>query len=148
MSIAERQRSALLDKVYSEIRDLKCPVEIELQNVSTPGQGTFVFLRSESENSMAGFTSLGERGKKAEVVGAEAAKGFLDYYSTGAALDPHMSDQIVLYLAMCKEESEFSTSCITEHLMTNLWVISLFHEYRYSVEGDVGQAGIVRIYKL
>jgi len=148
LSIAERQRSALLDKVYSEIRDLKCPVEIELQNVSTPGQGTFVFLRSESENSMAGFTSLGERGKKAEVVGAEAAKGFLDYYSTGAALDPHMSDQIVLYLAMCKEESEFSTSRITEHLMTNLWVISLFHEYRYSVDGDVGQAGTVRIYKL
>jgi RNA 3'-terminal phosphate cyclase (ATP) len=114
-------------------------------NVSTPGQGTFVFLKAESEKSVAGFTSLGERRKKAEAVGEEAAAYFLKYYSTGASLDPHLSDQIVLYLSICKDESEFSTSCVTEHLMTNLWVIGLFHCYEYTVEGEAGKPGIVRI---
>jgi RNA 3'-terminal phosphate cyclase (ATP) len=122
-----------------------CPVDMELLSVPTPGQGTFIFLKSESENSIAGFTSLGERGKRAEAVGEEAAIEFLKYYPTNSALDSHMSDQIVLYLSICREESIFTTSCITQHLMTNLWVIGLFHEFRYSVEGEIGKPGIVRI---
>ena len=158
LSIAERQKSAMVEKLFSPIIPLnppllkggeggfeKYPIDIELLNVSTPGQGTFIYLQSESEYAIAGFTSLGERGKRAEVVGEEAATEFLTYYSTGAALDHHMADQIVLYLSTCKEESEFSTSCITEHLITNLWVIRLFHAYRYSIEGEVGNLGVVRI---
>lgn len=145
LSIAERQRNALSEKIYSQIKNLGCPLDIELLDVSTPGQGTFIFLQSESENSIAGFTSIGERGKRAEVVGEDAAIEFIQYHSTDAALDPHISDQIVLYLSICREESAFTTSRITEHLMTNLWVISLFHEYRYSIEGEIGKPGIVRI---
>jgi RNA 3'-terminal phosphate cyclase (ATP) len=145
LSIAERQRNALSEKIYSQIKDLGCPLDIELLNVSTPGQGTFIFLQSESENSVAGFTSIGERGKRAEAVGEDAATDFIRYHSTDAALDPHISDQIILYLSICKEESAFTTSRITEHLITNLWVIGLFHEYRHSVEGEIGKPGTVRI---
>ena len=145
LSIAERQRKAMLEKICTEVEDLQSAIDVELLDVPTPGQGTFLFLRSESENSIAGFTAIGERGKKAEVVGEEVAAEFLRYYSTGAALDPHMSDQIALYLSVSKEESVFSTSSVTEHLMTNLWVIGLFHEYRYSVEGELGKPGVVRI---
>ncbi len=169
LSIAERQKKALVERIYSSniaipfqssidngqhppqspldkggLRGV-LPVDIELLGVPTPGQGTFIFLKSESENSIAGFTSLGERGKRAEAVGEDAAIEFLTYYYTNAALDPHISDQIVLYLSICKEESSFTTSCITQHLMTNLWVISLFHEFRYSIEGEIGRPGIVRI---
>jgi RNA 3'-terminal phosphate cyclase (ATP) len=155
LSIAERQKNALVEKIYSQkIPPLekgggggfeRYPLDIELLNVPTLGQGTFVFLKSESEHATAGFTALGERGKKAEVVGEEAAMEFLDYYSTGAALDPHLADQIVLYLSMCEKESVFTTSRITEHLMTNLWVMQQFHEYRYAVEGEIGAPGVLRI---
>lgn len=148
ISIAERQRDTMTEVILSHITDLQCRPSIELLDVPTPGQGTFVFLQSESEYAVAGFTSLGKRGKKAEIVGEEAAEEFIRYYSTGAALDPHMADQIVLYLSICKEESGFTTSSITEHLITNLWVISLFREYQYSIEGEVGQAGLVRINRL
>jgi RNA 3'-terminal phosphate cyclase (ATP) len=145
LTIAERQKNAALEKIRLKVREFQSAVDIKLLDVPTPGQGTFFFLRSESENSIAGFSSVGERGKRAEVVGEEAADDFLRYYSTGAALDPHMSDQIVLYLSACKEESAFSTSSVTEHLITNLWVIGLFHEYRYSVEGEIGKPGVVKI---
>lgn len=145
LSIAERQKEALLRKLHPVMKNSICPVDVELLNVSTPGQGTFLFLHSESAKSFAGFTSLGARGKKAEVVGQEAADKFLEYYFTGASLDPHLSDQIVPYLAMCREESIFSTSCVTEHLLTNLWAIGLFHKYAYAVEGQPGNPGIVRI---
>jgi RNA 3'-terminal phosphate cyclase (ATP) len=145
LSIADRQRDSLLRKLRSVVNDDACPLDIELLNGSTPGQGTFLFLCSESSNAHAGFTSLGARGKKAESVGQEAAEEFLSYYSTGAALDPHLPDQCVLYLAMCGEESVFSTSRITNHLLTNLWVIGLFHKYTYAIEGEPGTPGAVRI---
>ncbi len=145
VSIAERQRKALLERIHTEIRDLHCATDIELLNAPASGQGTFVFFRAESENSVAGFGSLGERGKKAEAVGGEAAEEFIEYYFSGAALDPHLSDQLAIYLALCSGESEFTTSRITQHLLTNLRVINLFHEFRYSVEGEIGRPGRVRI---
>ncbi|MEW6067877.1 MAG: RNA 3'-terminal phosphate cyclase [Nitrospirota bacterium] len=147
LSIAERQKKAMVERIYSSniAISFQSSIDIELLSVPTPGQGTFIFLQSESENSIAGFTSLGERGKRAEVVGEDAAEEFLKYYSTGAALEPHIADQIVLYLSLCKDKSEFTTSCITQHLMTNLWVIGLFHEFHYSIEGEIGRPGIVRI---
>lgn len=147
LSIAERQKKALVERIYSSniAIPLQSNIDMELLSVPTPGQGTFTFLKYESENSIAGFTALGERGKKAEIVGEEAALEFINYYETNSALDPHISDQIVLYLSICREESSFTTSCITQHLMTNSWVIGLFHEYKCSIEGEVGKSGIVRI---
>jgi len=145
LSIAERQRNALVDKIHSSIKVPASHEGIKLLDVVTPGQGTFVYLQSESENSLAGFTALGAKGKKAETVGEEAAAEFLKYYASGAAFAPHLPDQIVLYLSLCRDRSEFTTSAITTHLMTNLWAIGLFHEFRHSVQGDVGQFGRVKI---
>lgn len=145
LSIAERQKSAAIKKIQTEIKDLMQPVDIEILNVSSPGQGTFIYLHSETEKAIAGFTSLGERGKKAEAVGEEAAEEFSEYYFTNVAFDRHLPDQIVLYLSMSKEESIFTTSCITQHLMTNLWVIGLFTGFHYSVAGTIGETGLVKI---
>ena len=144
LHIAERQKKSVSEKIYSEAAGLPS-VDMKIIETPTPGQGTFVFLKAESENSVSGFTSIGERGKRAEAVGEEAAADFLRYYLSNAAFDSHLPNQIVLYLSMCKRESVFSTSCITQHLMTNLWVIGLFQKYIYSVEGDLGKAGMIKI---
>ncbi len=145
LSIAERQRDAALKRIASRREGSYRPGDMKILEVPSPGQGTFLHLDVESENSLAGFTALGERGKRAETVGEEAADRFLAYHATGAAFDSNLADQIVLYLSLCRERSEFTTSRITPHLMTNLWVICLFHEFTYSVEGEVGEPGRVRI---
>jgi RNA 3'-terminal phosphate cyclase (ATP) len=99
LSIAERQRSTLLKKLFAEVRELKDAPYIELLEVPTPGKGTFIDLAATFGQSFAGFTGLGTIGKKAETVGEEAAEEFITYYRTGAALDSHMADQIILYLS-------------------------------------------------
>lgn len=144
LSIAERQRNTFVEKVH-EVLGKTFPIDIEVVDAPTPGQGTFLFAAAESEHCIAGFASLGERGKKAEVVGAEAAAELLDYFESGAALDHHLADQIALYLALAKGESSFTTSKITSHLLTNLWAISLFHEFGYSVGGKTGEPGRVTV---
>ncbi len=141
ISIAERQRDATL-KILSSIG---IKAEIETLSVPTPGQGTFIFLEVLTGNCIAGFSSLGERGKKAELVGEEAAENLLDYYSTSACLDHHLSDQIVLYLAIAQDESSLTTSEISNHLLTNLWAIDKFLSVQYVIEGEVGKPGRVTI---
>src|SRR4030066_2405046 len=141
LSIAERQKNAALTNLVS----LGIHAEIETISVSTPGQGTFIFLVAETENCLAGFSSVGERGKTGESGREEAAKKFLDYYSTSACLDRHLADQIVLYLGVAKGESSFTTAEISGHLLTNLWVIKEFLGIQYAVEGEIGKPGKVTI---
>jgi RNA 3'-terminal phosphate cyclase (ATP) len=141
LSIAERQKNAALAILASH----GINAGVETISVSTQGQGTFIFLEAETENCLAGFSSLGERGKKAELVGEEAAKEFLDYYSASACLDRHLADQIVGYLAISKGESSFTTTEISGHLLTNLWVIEKFLGIRYRIEGEMGRPGKVTI---
>jgi len=147
LSIAERQRKAALAGIAGRIKPGASPVRIDLHNVPGPAQGTFIFLKMQFEHTAAGFTALGARGKPAEKVGQEAAADLVNFYTSGAPVDRHLADQIVLYLALCEEESEFVVSGISQHLLTNLWVISRFHNLKYSIDGEAGQAGRVRIKK-
>ena len=145
MAIALRQRDAAIKCFRSRMRDATFPVEIEALSVPASGQGTFLFLSVESEHSVAGFASLGERGKRAEAVGEEAAAALAAHLGTGAALDPHLPDQVLVYLAICEKESVLTTSRLTGHLATNLWTIGLFHPFSHAVEGEAGNPGTVRI---
>lgn len=131
LSIAERQRKSVLEGI-KEAGDI--PVDIELREVPAFGQGTFVFFSAVSEGSLAGFSSLGARGKRAETVGEEAAREFMDYYRSGACLEPHLADQIVLYLSLARGASGFTTSSITTHLRTNLWAIEKFIPIKYDLD--------------
>jgi RNA 3'-terminal phosphate cyclase (ATP) len=146
LHIAERQREAALDELHGRLHHLRVPARIELLDAPGPGQGTFIFLRGEAEQCVAGFAALGAIGKRAEMVGAEAAQDLLAWYRSGAALDPHLADQLVLYLALADGESRFTTAAITRHLLTNLWAIGQFREISYRVEGQEGEPGRVTIW--
>ncbi len=145
ISIAERQKKAALARLSATASELADKPAIDAISVPAYGQGTFVYLECRSASSLAGFSALGSRGKRAEAVGDEAAGELITYYRSGTALDRHLADQIVLYLALSNSDSSFTTDAVTDHLLTNLWVIGLFHPYRYAVEGQPGEKGIVRI---
>jgi RNA 3'-terminal phosphate cyclase (ATP) len=145
LSIAERQRTSARAALVDALGDSCGTAEITLLNAPGPGQGTFLFLRADTGTVRAGFTALGARGKRAETVGAEAAQELLQHLATGAPLDPYLADQLVPYLAHCSSESSFTTSRISRHLLTNLWVTALFLPLSYQVEGEEGQAGRVSI---
>ncbi len=139
LSIAERQRTS----VFSVLKNLGIETKIDVVSVPSPGQGTFVFLLAEGGPCPAGFSSVGVRGKRAELVGAEAADELLAYLSLDGCLDPHLSDQIVLYLALAKGTSSFTTTRITPHLLTNVDIIRSFLDIDFNVEGKTGGPGRV-----
>jgi RNA 3'-terminal phosphate cyclase (ATP) len=140
-SIAERQKNQALQI----LREKDFSPEIKILQAPSIGQGTFFFLKAEFENSKAGFGALGEIGKKAEKVAEEACQEFLEFIQTKAAIDSHLSDQLIPYLALADGPSSFTVSRISKHLLTNIWVVKQFLPTKITVEGDEGKEGKVII---
>ena len=139
LSIAERQRKAAVDPLAAH-----SPV-IDTATVPSPGKGTYLFLKVDTEAGPAGFSALGAVGKHAEDVGRDAAREALSYIDSPGALDPRIADQLVLFLALSREPSTFSASQVTNHLVTQLHLVHRLLETRFEIDGDVGGPGTVRL---
>ena len=117
-----------------------------LPDPPSKGPGSVLFLVTESEGAVAGFSSLGRRGKRAEEVAGEAVDSLKDYLGAEGCVDPHLADQLIPFMAMAKGGSSFTTTRITEHLLTNLWVIQHFKNVKISMTGEKGKEGKVELF--
>lgn len=134
-SIGERQRKSSLRRLEAA----GCPPpRIQIVAPSSRGPGTVVFLKAAFERSAAGFTSLGEKGKPAEKVADEACAAFLEFMKSDAAVDRHLGDQMVPYMALAKGPSSLSASSITKHLLANVWVVQQFLSAGFDVNEETG----------
>jgi RNA 3'-terminal phosphate cyclase (ATP) len=151
LSIAERQGAAAVAALqrkgiysHSENRPLKAPLS----------KGTAVFVRAQFENTMAGFSALGEGGRPAEQVGEDAAAELGKFMAGSGALDPHLADQILLPAALLAAgllgdaepgRTRFTTSEVTPHLTTNADVLQRFlPRIRIAVDAEKGEVAVER----
>ncbi len=89
-----------------------------------------------------GASALGERGKSAEKVADEACDSFLAEAGSGAAVDSHLADQLLLYAVVAKGGSSFSTSKFSQHLTTNAEVLRAMGG-RNIILGDEGMTRVL-----
>jgi RNA 3'-terminal phosphate cyclase (ATP) len=142
--VGERQRDEALRRIEKE---MKVNAEISvLHDLPANGPGSFLFLVAESEKAIAGFSSLGKRGKPAEEVAKEAVESLKDYVESDGCIDPHLADQLIPFLVLAKGHSSFSTMRITEHLLTNLWVVQHFSDVKIVQRGEKGEQGRVEFF--
>lgn len=139
LSITERQRAEGL----KNLKPLGVDTDIEIVSAPSPGKGTFFFIVAEYERIRAGFSSLGAIGKTSEDVAREACRDFLDYHRSEGALDPHLADQLIPYIALALGPSAFATTKITRHLLTNVWTVRQLMDVDIKVEGEEGEEGKV-----
>lgn len=139
--VAARQAKAAIDVLRSEIED----VEIEEERSEGLGPGSGIALWANVEGSpRIGADAIGAKGKPAEEVGREAANKLLEELKSEMALDRHMGDMIVLYMAMAEGESRIGVSSLTLHTETMLWLTEKFFNVKWSVEKSDGKAIIKR----
>ncbi len=112
-------------------------VKREWSRNSHLGPGAGITLWTEGEIVIGG-DSLGERGKPSEKVGQEAAFKILSELRTGMALDSHMGDMIIPYMALAEGESVAGISQLTMHAISNIWLTEKFLPVKFNVEGRHG----------
>jgi len=119
--------------------------EIELVQAPAPGRGTGLFVFAHYGDVVAGFSALGEVGKRAEAVADEVFRALLAHHRSKRVVDRHLADQLLLYMALAEGRSTITVSEITSHLLTNVWVIEQFLPVKFEVEGEVGKPGTVSV---
>jgi RNA 3'-terminal phosphate cyclase (ATP) len=140
-SVAQRQKLRAVRRLSAE----GIEAEIEEKEVKARGKGSFLFLLAEYENCVCGFSSLGARGKSSEQVADQAVEQLMKHQKSHSALDPNLADQLIVYASIAEGETSYTTSRITKHLTTNLWVISQFLPINYLVEGEASGPGTIEI---
>jgi RNA 3'-terminal phosphate cyclase (ATP) len=140
--VAKRQISSAL--IALEKKDIRCSnYTASIETSISPGSSILVYSAADFSLYVGG-DSIGERGKRAEAVGTEAAMQFLDSAVAEATVDPFLADMLVLPLALSKGRSRYRVARVTQHLLTNLHIVSEIVRCKYSIEQQ-GRSYIVTI---
>ncbi len=139
--VARRGEAALRER----LQGLPIEVAINSREVSSPGPGAAVFLMAICETGRAGFSATSVRGKPVEAVGGEACEDLLAWFRSGAACEEHLADQLVLPMALTPGLSQWTTSRVTEHLRTMLWLLPQFLGVEVSLTENTDGSGTVTV---
>ncbi len=128
--VAERQA----DAAEHLLQRLGSPVEIAVEYSDAANLGSGVTLWTESDDGPPiGGSALGAKGKAADDVGREAARALLNEFNAGAAVDHHLADQLIPFLAV--SGGSLVTSGITAHTRSTVYVAEQILGTEFAVEG-------------
>jgi RNA 3'-terminal phosphate cyclase (ATP) len=127
-SIAQRE----LDTVSHHLNWSADALEI-LETKESPGPGNVVMIEIGDGNFTEIFTGFGRLGASAEKVASEAAGEARAYLASRAVADEHLTDQLLLPLALAGT-GEFTATKLSLHARTNIEVISRFLPVHFAEE--------------
>jgi RNA 3'-terminal phosphate cyclase (ATP) len=103
------------------------PIDMASQSVKSPGPGNAMWLvaRDAASGVTNVFSGIGDVGVAAEDIGRQVAEAFLAWRESGAGVEGHLADQVMLPVALAGEGS-FTTNELTLHATTNMEIIAAF----------------------
>ncbi len=114
-----------------------CEIAIKEENAIDMGCSMLIF--SHDGNSITGSDGIYQKGLQG--LGESVAKKFLE---SNLGVDIHLSDMLVVPLALVKETSAYRVKQITKHLETNLFVAAKMTGCKYGI-GKLDDGFEVRI---
>ena len=129
-NVADRQGRAaglILNKLGSHV-----DIRAEYRETMSAGSGVVlwaIFSKDKEEIDFRnpiriGADSLGEKGKKSEVVGTEASERLIEEIGFKAPVDQYLADNLIPWLGLFK--GKMKVSKITNHTLTNIYVVEEF----------------------
>jgi RNA 3'-terminal phosphate cyclase (ATP) len=120
LAIAERESKVMQQRLGWPAKKIKIN-----EITSSSGPGNVVLINTRYGEITHVFTAFGQRGKPAEQVADEVCKIYLTFRLANAVLDEHLTNQILLYLAL-KNRGSFTAQSLSLHTRTNIEVIKHF----------------------
>lgn len=103
-----------------------------IENALSPGTSILVYTKSDFGPYIGG-DSIGAIKKSAEDVGKEAAAKFLKNCNKKVCIDQYLADMLVLPASLANGRSRYLIGEVTEHLKTNLYVVSKIVGCKYKI---------------
>ncbi len=103
-------------------------IEIKKQNSLSPGNIITIY------KTCVGADAIGKIGVTAEKIAEKVCKEFIE--QSKYAVDKHLSDQLLLYMALSTGKSEIISSEITDHTKTNIFIIEKFLGNMFKIDNN------------
>ncbi|QLE56985.1 RNA 3'-terminal phosphate cyclase [Nostoc sp. TCL26-01] len=126
------QRMANRAENFLRTAGLRVSIQALREKGIAPGAG--IFLTAEYQNSLTGFGGFGRLRLSSEKVAEIACEQLLHFHQTGAPVDEHLADQLLLPAALAAKESQYKVAEISTHLTTNAAVIEKFGLSEFQVD--------------
>ena len=137
-NIGERMRSAAESTLARP-----CAISVKtLSGADAIGPGGAVTLWAAGEAARLGASRVAERGVRAETLGQSVAAELALELASGATLDEHAADQVLVFLAMANGASSFLTREVSSHASTAMWLLEQFLPVKFAV---VPEASLWRV---
>lgn len=141
LEIASRQNAAVAERLGRE--GLRCEDEVRSPTVRHSRGSSVLIWTSLESGLVAGASSLGEKGLRAEEVGITAAEAFLAFLDSGGSVDEHQGDQLLLPAALAAagflgpvRSTHFTAQVLSPHLTAHASVIEQFLDVAVDLDGQ------------
>jgi len=143
--VAYRQAVAAKEYLASTgYSDVTIEIEVRQETeVFSAGSGIVLWAET-STGGIIGGDALGERGKPAEKVGRDAAIDLVGQLRTGAPIDRHLGDQLIIWMAMAVGPSAIMPTEITLHALTSMKIVEQLTGRKFTVTGHEGARGVIQ----
>jgi RNA 3'-terminal phosphate cyclase (ATP) len=128
-------------RAYNLLTEAKLRANIQPMRERGSGAGAGLVLWLPQ----AGFSAVGRPGLPAEQVAETAVTELLAFAKSGAAVDPHLADQLIIPMALASGESSYTTNHLTLHTLTNIELIKQWLDVTIQVKGQQDQPGQVTV---
>ncbi|MBU1112094.1 MAG: RNA 3'-terminal phosphate cyclase [archaeon] len=141
----EKIDERIVNAAKSSLSSKEVPVNIRTEQANTYSIGGELLLWSvhsqDGDTALPNPIRLGgdallEKNKSSEEIGKEAAQELIEEIDSGAAVDKHLADQLLQFMALLPG-SKIKTSKVTNHCLTNIYVLEKFLPIKFNVENNI-----------
>jgi RNA 3'-terminal phosphate cyclase (ATP) len=130
--IAERMGNAAR-LLLADLAPVRIDVEV-LGDEAAVGMGGALVLAAHTEHGRLGAAVVAQRGVSAERLGEEAGQALRADLASGAGVDLHAADQLLIYAALAEGDSRYTVRELSLHAETAMWLIEQFLPVRFRVD--------------
>ena len=127
--LAERHVSERMARACEEVlggEGLSCVIErVDDATAARAGAGLAVWAETTT-GCLLGADRAGAPRRSSEAIGRYVARALLEEVASGATVDRHLADQIVLFAALARGATRYRAPAESDHLRTNLWLAERF----------------------
>ncbi|MGC9018805.1 MAG: RNA 3'-terminal phosphate cyclase [Candidatus Bipolaricaulaceae bacterium] len=101
-----------------------------------PGAALALFAEDQ-RGARLGADQAGAPGRPAEKIAEFVAQCLFEDLESGATVDRHLADQLILYAALAQGESVYVIPSFTDHVEANLWLVETVLGVRWELQGKI-----------
>jgi RNA 3'-terminal phosphate cyclase (ATP) len=135
----ERVAMRMADRCRELLESQGWAPQIEVQDdASAVQKGAALLLWAQTDTGcLMGADQAGKRGRRSENIAAYVVKSLLEDIGTGATTDRHLADQLILFAALAGERTEYLVPGPSEHVQSNLWLVSEMLGAKAELKGNL-----------